>query len=86
MAKKYFGDENPLEKLLVIGNDKKTFKVTGVAANLSVQFAFYFNVLISGASDNDLKQNVWLNNGIVTYFTLREKYQCQNGRSNFENW
>ena len=33
MAIKYFGTENPIGKLLVIGNDNKTFKVTGLAEN-----------------------------------------------------
>ncbi len=85
MAKKYFGDENPLEKLLVIGNDKKTFKVTGVAANCPSNSHFIFNVLISAASDNDLKQNVWLNNGMFTYFTLRENTSVKTVEAKFEN-
>ncbi|MDZ7646400.1 MAG: ABC transporter permease [Cytophagales bacterium] len=33
MARKYFGDENPIGKLLVIGDDNKTYKVTGLAEN-----------------------------------------------------
>src|SRR6187402_517593 len=33
MAIKYFGTENPIGKLLVIGNENKTFKVTGLAEN-----------------------------------------------------
>ncbi|MBK7653071.1 MAG: ABC transporter permease, partial [Flammeovirgaceae bacterium] len=33
MAQKYFGDENPIGKLLVIGDENKTYKVTGLAEN-----------------------------------------------------
>jgi putative ABC transport system permease protein len=72
LAKKYFGDESPIGKTLVIGNDNKTFKVTGVAADPPGNSHFTFNMLFSSASREDLKSQVWLNNYLFTYFQLRE--------------
>jgi putative ABC transport system permease protein len=71
MAKKYFGTENPLGKLLVIGDENKTFKVTGLAANPPHNSHFRFNMLISAASSDNLKRGIWLNNFMFTYFQLR---------------
>jgi putative ABC transport system permease protein len=85
IAKKYFGSENPLEKLIVIGNDKKTYKVTGVAADCPNNSHFIFNVLVSAASDDNLKQNIWLNNGMYTYFTLRPNTAVIAVENKFEN-
>lgn len=85
IAKKYFGNENPLEKTLIIGNEKKTYKVTGVAADCPSNSHFVFNVLVSAASDDGLKQTEWLNNGMYTYFTLRPNTQVSAVESKFEN-
>lgn len=85
IAKKYFGNENPLEKMIIIGNEKKTYKVTGVAENCPTNSHFIFNVLVSAASDDNLKQNIWLNNGMWTYFTLRPNTNVSAVESKFEN-
>ncbi|HCW08239.1 MAG TPA: hypothetical protein DGG95_12835 [Cytophagales bacterium] len=85
IAKKYFGNENPLEKMIVIGNEKKTYKVTGVAEDCPSNSHFVFNVLVSAASDDNLKRNVWLNNGMWTYFTLRPNTHVSAVEKKFEN-
>jgi len=85
IAKKYFGNESPLEKMLIIGNDKKTYKVTGVAADCPGNSHFIFNVLVSAASDDDLKRNVWLNNGMFTYLMVRQNTNVTAVESKFEN-
>lgn len=70
-AKKYFGDENPVGKLLVVGDDNKTFKVTGLAENPPTNSHFNFNMLVSAASTENLNRNVWLNNFMYTYLKTR---------------
>ncbi len=71
---------------MVIGNDKKTYKVTGVAADCPNNSHFIFNVLVSAASDDDLKTNVWLNNGMSkTYFLLRQNTTVGAVEGKFEN-
>jgi putative ABC transport system permease protein len=74
-ARKYFGDENPLEKLILMGEgeDKVPYKITGVAADCPTNSHFSFDVLISDAGpDNYFKYNAWLNSGMYTYFLLRK--------------
>jgi putative ABC transport system permease protein len=72
MAKKYFGNENPIGGLLVIGNENKTFKVTGLAENPPTNSHFDYNILISASSSENLKQgSIWLSNFMYTYFKTR---------------
>ncbi|MDJ1484648.1 ABC transporter permease [Cytophagaceae bacterium YF14B1] len=74
-ARKLFGDENPLEKLITIddGAEKIAYKITGVAADCPGNSHFRFNILLSaGQEDNYFKYNAWLNSGVFTYFLLRE--------------
>jgi putative ABC transport system permease protein len=71
MAKKYFGDENPMGGLLVMGNENKTFKVTGVAENPPTNSHFSYNILVSAVSSENLKTGIWLNNFMYTYFKTK---------------
>lgn len=69
MAKKYFGNEDPVGKTLVINNDPKIlYKVTGVTAknipNLHFKFDFYVNFPFRGPQ-------TWSNIGVYTYLKLR---------------
>lgn len=84
LTKKYFGDENPLEKIITIGNDKKTYKVTGVSADCPGNSHFIYNALISASSAEHLKSTEWLNNGLYTYFMLRPGVQVSSVESKFE--
>ncbi len=74
-ARKLFGDENPLEKLILIDDGEgklAAYKVTGVAADCPGNSHFKFNILLSAGQDDYFKYNAWLNGGVFTYFLLRE--------------
>jgi putative ABC transport system permease protein len=71
MAQKYFGDENPIGKLLVIGDENKTYKVTGLAENPPGNSHFIYNILVSASSSERLKSEVWLNNFMYTYLKIQ---------------
>lgn len=71
IAKKYFGEEPALGKMLMVGNDNRSFKVTGIAADPPTNSHFVFNILVSAASSEDLKRLTWLNNFMYTYFILK---------------
>lgn len=71
MAQKYFGDENPIGKLLVIGDENKTYKVTGLAENPPGNSHFTYNILISALSSERLKSEIWLNNFMYTYLKIQ---------------
>jgi len=85
-ARKYFGDENPLEKLITIDEGGKvTYKVTGVAADCPSNSHFKFNVLLSVGSDSYFDLNAWLNSGVFTYFLLRENTSVSDVENKFES-
>lgn len=71
MATKYFGEENPVGKLMVMGQDQTTFKVTGVAQDPPQNSHFRFEMLLSAATDASMKSDVWLNNFMYNYFMLK---------------
>ena len=85
IEKKYFGSESGIGKLLVIGGDNKTYKVTGIAANAPSNSHFKFNILVSSESSDNLKRGIWLNNFMYTYFTLRPEGTVDQVSKKFEN-
>ncbi|MFN5169604.1 MAG: ABC transporter permease, partial [Cyclobacteriaceae bacterium] len=52
LARKYFSDE-PVGKVLTIGNRNRTFKVTGIVAEPPHNSHFTFHAIISTASEKD---------------------------------
>src|SRR5205085_9556871 len=85
MSKKYFGSEDPLGKILIVGNENKSFKVTGLAADAPLNSHFTFNILISASSREDLKKSqVWLNNYMYNYYLLRENSSAEQVNKKFE--
>jgi putative ABC transport system permease protein len=86
-ARKYFGDENPLDKLIIIGEGdyKLTYKVTGVAADCPGNAHFGFTVLLSPEPDSYFKFNAWLNGGVLTYFLLRKNTSVSDVEIKLEN-
>jgi len=77
LAVKYFGKEPALGKLLVMGNENTSYKVTGVAENVPSNSHVKFDALFSAASAQHLKNTVWLNNYLYTYIKLREHTQIE---------
>ena len=72
VAAKYFANETAIGKLVTLDNGKRTFKVTGVAANPPTNSHFDFGVLLSAESGDRLQSKEWINNNIYTYFMLHE--------------
>ncbi len=71
-AKKLFGKEDPLGKILIFGNDNQSMKVTGVAQdppeNSHIKFQYLVSILSQGYSRNP----IWLANTIQTYFIIHK--------------
>jgi ABC-type antimicrobial peptide transport system permease subunit len=77
LAKKYFGDEEPLGKILKI-NNKENYTVTGVIKNIPVNSHFLFNGLLSfktlytrGETVSHLLTD-WLSYSYFTYVLLEK--------------
>ncbi len=80
MADKYFGDENPIGKVIT-GDDLYEFTVTGIMRDMPRNSHFHFDFLASFAtlppnnlyySDPDNIQNGGFNHDLYTYLLLRE--------------
>lgn len=70
VAQKYFGDQNPIGKSLVVGNSRTTYEVTGVNADPPDNSHFRFSVLMSFSSSDYSRSTQWLSNNLNTYIEL----------------
>ena len=71
MAKKYFGDSTAVGKLMTMGGDKKTYKVTGVTADPPSNSQIQYNFLVSINSNDFIRKSTkWLNNNLKTFFSV----------------
>ncbi|HTP12522.1 MAG TPA: ABC transporter permease, partial [Bacteroidota bacterium] len=72
VAKKYFGNDDPMGKILISG-DGNHFMVTGVVGGFPHNAHFQFDFLASLATYRASREgNLWLNKNFYTYVVLRE--------------
>ena len=69
-AEKYFGNENPLGKVLDIAQNDQDLEVTGVCADLPDQTHLAFNMLISSSTLGFLDPPNYINFSAYTYLLL----------------
>ncbi|HEY9047759.1 MAG TPA: ABC transporter permease [Ohtaekwangia sp.] len=71
-AKRYFGDENPIGKIILRGSEKTATEVTGVVQDAPSNSHIRFDMILSGETWDYLRSNTqWTSNNIYTYFKLR---------------
>ena len=71
IAKKYFGDADPMGKVLKIAN-KYDYEVTGVFEDIAPNIHFNFDILFSLESLDESKETFWFNNNFQTYIVLKD--------------
>ncbi|MDB4922405.1 ABC transporter permease [Mucilaginibacter sp.] len=84
MAKKYFGDENPINKSILLDNPKHDFKVTGVFkafpanSHMHPEILMSFNTLKDSAiyGEKQLQTN-YGNNSFYTYLLFPKDYNVE---------
>jgi len=69
-AKKYFGNEDPIGKMLLIGTDTTHYSITGVCKDVPENSHFEFNMLGSFLTHWAARNEIWLSNNIATYVLL----------------
>ncbi|MDN5204817.1 ABC transporter permease [Fulvivirgaceae bacterium BMA10] len=74
MAEKYFGDESPIGKVLLFGDDRIPVKVTGVTTKQASNLHFNFDFLLSIYTNENIKKMEWswIWTQVVTYVKLKE--------------
>ena len=69
-AKKIFGGEDPINKMLQIGSDSSMYRVTGVMQDVPENTHFRANAIGSFISNQRANDNQWLSNSFNTYVLL----------------
>jgi putative ABC transport system permease protein len=80
ISKKIFGNENPVGKTLISGNDQ-AFLVTGLMHDFPKNSSFGCDYLVSMSTNPASQENLWLNLYYSTYIVLKEGTDPRN----FEN-
>ena len=70
-AKKIFGDEDPIDKAIKIGNDTARYIVSGIMSDIPGNTHFEANILLSFMTNPRSADPIWLNNSFSTYLLLK---------------
>ncbi|GAA4410573.1 ABC transporter permease [Nibrella viscosa] len=74
VAKKYFGNDEPLGKVLTIKSGNAACTVTGVIDQVPANSHFHFDFFVSMASFPEAKSTSWMVSEFYTYLVLPEGY------------
>ncbi len=75
VSKKYFGNENPVGKIISFKDTKNgTYKVTGLIDKVPVNANFHFDLFASMASLPEASEPTWMSSNFFTYIVLAEHY------------
>ena len=72
IAKKYFGDEDPIGKMLHLETDTTYFRVTGIMEDVPTFSHFTFNMVGSVHTYGASRSDFWVSHNFYTYILLRE--------------
>lgn len=70
-AVKIFGNDDPLDKTLLIGNDSVPFRITGIMEDIPETSHFNANMIASFLTYSSAYDNNWGNSSFVTYILLK---------------
>ena len=85
MAKKLFGDENPIDKMIKIGSDTTRFVVTGVMGDIPANAHFEASMITSFLTNPRSKDPIWLNNSFSLYLLLKPNSSYKTVDSKFND-
>jgi len=74
MATKYFGEEDPMGKIIEVGVDRTKFEVTGVLEKFPGNSHIKFDILASLESTEFINSPYWMSYIVYTYVRLQEGY------------
>ncbi len=77
-AKKYFGNENPIGKILDFKDQGERFRVTAIMENIPQNSHFHFDMLASMVGNEEAKNASWMESGFFTYLLLKNDYNYKN--------
>ena len=71
LAGKYFGSEDPLNKIISFPDNHESFKVTGVIDKVPDNSHFHFDLFGSMLSVNEARSDSWMGSNFFTYLLLK---------------
>lgn len=72
-AKKYFGNDDPIGKVLFVGSNETNFIVTGIAEDCPSNSQIKFDFLASFSSFGPAQEETYFNANYTTYLLLKDK-------------
>lgn len=77
------GDSRPLGKAVIIGTDKRLYRVTGITEDPPHNSHFHYSMIIPMESWDYSHSQLWTSNNLNTYLKLNENASWQNVQSKF---
>ncbi len=74
VAKKYFGDDNPMGKVLTFKDNNAALTVTGEIDEVPVNSHFHFGLFASMSSTPEARIDSWMQSNFHTYLVLPKGY------------
>lgn len=71
MSRKIFGNENPIDKAIKIGDDTARYIISGVMADVPSNSHFEASILTSFMTNPRSQNPVWMSNSFSTYLLLK---------------
>ncbi|HDR90447.1 MAG TPA: ABC transporter permease [Bacteroidetes bacterium] len=71
-ARKYFGEEDPVGRLIYVGTDTIPYEVTGLCEDVPENSHFTFNALASFVTSSRANNTDWFSNSFPAYVLLAE--------------
>ena len=72
-AKKYFGNENPVGKILQVSSNQDIYTVTGVAEDCPSESQIKFDFIASFSSFGAAQEETYFDANYTTYLLLKNK-------------
>jgi len=69
-AEKIFGKDDPIDKMVKVGNDTIMYRITGIMKDMPENSHFYTNAIGSFMTNPRAEDNLWLSNSFSTYVLL----------------
>ncbi len=82
-AKKIFGDEDPINQMLKIGNDETHYKVTGIMGEVPENTHFRASAIGSFMTNPRSTDDEWLSNSFDSYVMLKPNMLPENVNARF---
>ena len=71
-AEKYFGNENPVGKVIEWVDGNEQLEVTGIIEDCKNNSHFQYNVLVSFTTSSRANSQLWIGNNVYTYLKLQK--------------